>query len=147
MLCLLLTLFGMVILSGCNKTYPPTLIPDHIIPLTEDTLNETIKTSPGYLLVHFTSYDPDCGYCIPSNPYIDELTQNYTISLKVARMHWEPWTDHTYRTPAIKKQFNIKGIPLLILYKDGRETWRGFGYTDETHKKLEAQLENCCQIP
>ena len=137
--CLPIIIFLLLTISGCDR-YQKIILPEHVIEVNEDNIAETIRTSQGILLVHFTSYDPRCGYCAPSNPYTDELTENYIPALKVARIHWEPWTDYSN----LKHEYNILGIPLYVLYKDGTETWRAYGYTRETHRDLESQLEACC---
>ena len=35
------------------------------------------------------------------------------------------------QNPVVANTMNIKAIPLLILYKDGKEVWRNMGLTDE----------------
>jgi len=143
-LLLALVLLGSAALTGCKKTFPPVKMPIEVTALSDETIQPKIAASRGYLLVHFTSYDPHCGYCVDSNPYADKLAQKYLTTLEVARIHWEPWTDYADRSGAIKKQFGIRGIPMFVLYKDGREVWRAFGYTVETLNALQAQLQRCC---
>ena len=126
--------------SRQNSVSPP----DGMIALTDDTINHTIKNSTGHLLVHFTSYDPNCGYCSESNPYIDQLMLDYKHKLKVGRISWEPWNSHRKQSPTITKQYWIRGLPMFIYYKDGQEIWRGTGYTDDNTNKITKLLKNCC---
>ncbi len=132
-----------ILLAIFSRQYSPYNIPEEILTLKEDSILNEIKNSNGYLLVHFSSYDPNCGYCARSNPYIDKLAKQYVSRLKVARLTWEPWTDYV-KSVEIETQFRIRGIPLYILYQDGQELWHGHGFTEATLEKLESLLVQCC---
>lgn len=141
---LTLIVLSMNIISSCSDNQSNFIPPDGMTRLTDNTITKTIEKSTGHLLVHFTSYDENCGYCIKSNPYIEEVMQDYKDHLKVARISWEPWDSHAEQSKAIKKEYWIKGIPMVILYKDGEELWRATGDTPENKIKLTELLTNCC---
>ena len=129
---------------GCTDIQPPINTPEGMIKLTDSTINNVIKYSDGYLLVHFSSYDPNCGYCSDSNPYIDEIMQIYKNNLKIARITWEPWSSYSTKSKSTTDQYWIRGIPMVILYKNGQEIWRGTGHTSENTNKIEELLKECC---
>lgn len=129
---------------GCTDNQPTINTPEGMIKLTDITIDNTIKYSDGYLLVHFSSYDPNCGYCENSNPYIDEVMQNHKNSLKVARITWEPWNSYSTKSKSITDHYWIRGIPMFILYNNGQEIWRGTGHTTENTNKIEELLKECC---
>lgn len=108
--------------------------------VTDDTLNKTIESSEGYLLIHFSSYDPNCGYCIASNEYINKLSIQHELILTVTRMTWEPWNSYKSKSKEITKQYQIVGIPKFILLNNGTEIWRATGNTDDNKNKLEELL-------
>lgn len=131
-------------ISGCSDNQSNFTPPDGMTRLTDNTITEMIEGSTGHLLVHFTSYDTNCGYCIKSNPYIEKVMQDYNDRLKVARISWEPWGSYAEQSKSIKKEYWIRGIPMVALYKDGEELWRGTGNTPENKNKLAELLKNCC---
>ena len=62
--------------------------------ITKMTVNDVeygVNDLEGYYLVHFTSYDTNCGYCTPSNRFIDGLAEQYYGKLGFGRISWEPW--------------------------------------------------------
>lgn len=139
-----LIVLSMSLFTGCSDNQSNFTPPDGMTRLTDDTITETIENSIGHLLVHFTSYDTNCGYCIKSNPYIEDVMQSYKGRLKVARISWEPWRSYAKQSKSIKKEYWIRGIPMVVLYKDGEELWRGTGNTPENKNKLADLLKDCC---
>ena len=140
-----LIVFSMNFISGCGDNQSNFIPPDGMTRLTDDTITKMIGDSTGHLLVHFTSYDEGCGYCMNSNLYIEEVMQNYKDKLKVARISWEPWRSYAKQSKAIKKEYLITGVPMVVLYKDGKELWRATGDTPENDIKLTELLTNCCR--
>lgn len=136
--------FSMSLITGCSDNQSNFTPPDGMTRLTDNTITGMIEISTGHLLVHFTSYDTNCGYCIKSNPYIEEVMLDYKDRLKVARISWEPWGSYAEQSKSIKKEYWIRGIPMVVLYKDGEELWRGTGNTPENKNKLAELLKNCC---
>lgn len=130
-------------ISGCSDNQSNFTPPDGMTRLTDNTITKMIGDSTGHLLVHFTSYDEGCGYCMNSNLYIEGVMRNYKDKLNVARISWEPWSSYT-KSKAIKKEYLINGIPMLVLYKDGKELWRATGDTPENDIKLTELLTKCC---
>lgn len=54
-----------------------------------------------------------CGPCKMIAPILDEVSQTYQDKLQVAKMN----VDENREIPA---KFNIRGIPTLMLFKDGQ---------------------------
>ena len=55
-----------------------------------------------------------CGPCKMIAPVLDELAGTYGDKLQIAKMN----VDENQNVPA---QFGIRGIPTLILFKDGKQ--------------------------
>ena len=133
-----------MVLASCGHSSPPALV-DGMLQLDDGNINSTIESSSGYLLVHFTSYDSNCGYCVDSNGFIREVLKEYANAPQFARIHWEPWHKGAEISPKVYKEYWIRGLPMLVLYNNGKEEWRGTGYTDALYTELAQQLESCCQ--
>lgn len=124
-------------LSGCGNA--DRLQDASILHVDDETLTPTIESSKGFLLAHFSSYDPNCGYCIGSNTEVAALSRRYGVS--IARLTWEPWQS-LETSSDLREEYWIRGLPTMILYKDGKELWRGTGNTEEHFDKLAALLDD-----
>jgi thioredoxin 1 len=62
-----------------------------------------------------------CGPCRMVEPVVETIAEEYDGKLLVARMD----VDSNRQTPA---HYGIRGIPTLILFKDGAEATRIVGY-------------------
>lgn len=129
-------------ITGCNEK--PVSTPENILTLSDATISDTIENNSGYLLIHFTSYDENCGYCADSNPYINKIAETHKRKLTVARRSWEPWKSYANESKPVKIKFNIRGIPMFILIKNDKEIWRGTGHTDVNINKIEELMKQCC---
>jgi thioredoxin 2 len=70
------------------------------------------------VLVDF--YADWCGPCKVMAPLLDDLAAARAGELLVAKLD-------TVRDPALSARFGIRGIPTLILFRDGREASRSTG--------------------
>lgn len=70
------------------------------------------------ILVDF--YADWCGPCKVMAPLLDELAAERAGEVLVAKLD-------TDRDPAISARFGIRGIPTLIVFRDGRESARATG--------------------
>ncbi len=62
-----------------------------------------------------------CGPCKALAPIVDEVAKDFSGQLKVMKMD----VDRNSATPA---RFNIRGIPALLLFKDGKLADQIVGY-------------------
>lgn len=72
-----------------------------------------------------------CGPCKKLKPIVYKLEKKYTDKMEVLAIDVD-------KENVLANQMNITGIPLLILYKSGKEVWRNMGLI--TEKDLEAVL-------
>ncbi len=83
---------------------------EHIHYVTDDTFEADVLHSQQPVLVDY--WAEWCGPCKMIAPILDEIATEYAGKLKVAKVN----IDDNQATPA---KFGIRGIPTLMLFKNG----------------------------
>ena len=83
---------------------------DQIVYVTDDSFDEDVLQSDVPVLVDY--WAEWCGPCKMIAPILEEVVSEYAGKLKVAKLN----IDENPNTPP---KFGIRGIPTLILFKDG----------------------------
>ncbi|MCH8076241.1 MAG: thioredoxin [SAR324 cluster bacterium] len=83
---------------------------EKVVHLTEDTFDQGI--SNGLTLVDF--WAEWCGPCKALAPTIDQIAEDYQEKVTVAKVDIDA-------NPNIPGKFGIRGIPTVILFKDGEQ--------------------------
>lgn len=81
------------------------------IEVTDKTFEEKVLKSDQPVLVDF--WAAWCGPCRMIAPTVEALANEYSGKATVAKMN----VDENQMTPT---QYNIRGIPTLLLFKDGK---------------------------
>ncbi|MGQ9860070.1 MAG: thioredoxin [Thermodesulfobacteriota bacterium] len=82
----------------------------HVTEVSDATFEREILQSDMPTLVDF--WAPWCGPCRVVGPIVEELAAQYSGRIKVAKMN----VDNNPVTPG---KYGIRGIPTIILFKDG----------------------------
>ena len=83
---------------------------DNILHISDDSLQEEVLDSELPVLVDY--WAEWCGPCKMIAPILDEVAQEYSGKLKIAKLN----IDENQLTPP---KFGIRGIPTLMLFKGG----------------------------
>lgn len=91
---------------------------DEIIKVTDETFDQEVLQDHLPILVDF--WAEWCGPCQTINPILEALAVDMKGTLKVTKMN----IDDCPNTPT---EYGVRGIPTLILFKDGKMTSRKVG--------------------
>ncbi len=83
---------------------------EHILHVSDDTFESEVLKSGTPVLVDF--WAEWCGPCKMIAPTLDEVAKEYSGRLKVAKVNVD-------QNQGIPPKYGIRGIPTLILFKNG----------------------------
>jgi len=84
---------------------------NHIKHVSDDSFDKEVLQSQTPVLVDY--WAEWCGPCKMIAPVLEDLARDYAGKLTVAKLDIDA-------NPGITNQFGIRGIPTLILFKDGK---------------------------
>ena len=104
---------------------------DKVKTVTDGDFGESVKS--GLVLVDF--WAEWCAPCRRLAPTVDQLAEDYSGRLTVAKMNVD-------ENPVTPPNFMIRGIPTLLLFKDGdlKETVVGLAAKDDLAKMIDKHL-------
>jgi thioredoxin 1 len=101
----------------------------HTFEVTDQSFATDVLASDSYVLVDF--WADWCQPCRMIAPFVEEVAEKYEGKLRVAKMDVDAH-------PNTMMQYDIQGIPTLILFKGGKPVHRIVGF--HNGKALEAEL-------
>lgn len=83
---------------------------DQIVYVSDATFDDDVLKAAGPVLVDF--WADWCGPCKMIAPILDDISKDYAGKLKVAKLNID-------ENPATPPKYGIRGIPTLMLFKNG----------------------------
>jgi thioredoxin 1 len=104
-----------------------------IVEITDANFDQLVLKSEQPVLIDF--WAAWCGPCRALAPIVDEIAQSYTGRVKVGKMD----VDKNAATP---QRYGVRGIPTLLLFKDGQVKEQIVGYVarDVIEKALDKNV-------
>jgi thioredoxin len=112
---------------------------DKIKQISDASFETDVTNHAGLVLVDF--WAPWCGPCKAMMPLLDEIAGEYEGRLTIGKINADE------NKPLLGK-YNVRGIPAMILFKDGAEAARLVGATTRTRfvAFLEPHLEAAAEL-
>ena len=106
---------------------------DKIVHLSDNSFDTDVLKAEGPILVDF--WAEWCGPCKMIAPILDEIATEYEGKLTIAKLNID-------ENPATAPKFGIRGIPTLLLFKNGAVAPTKVGALSKTQLKefLDANL-------
>lgn len=99
---------------------------DKIIHITDASFDKDVLKASSPVLVDF--WAAWCGPCKMIAPILDEVSQEYTGKLTIAKLNID-------ENPATAPKYGIRGIPTLLLFKNGSVAATKVGALSKTQLK------------
>ncbi|MDF7666431.1 thioredoxin TrxA [Orbaceae bacterium ESL0727] len=105
----------------------------NIIALSEATFDKITTESDKPVLVDF--WAEWCGPCKMVAPILEEIAQEYSDKIVIAKLNVE-------ENPSVSPRFGIRGIPTLLIFKQGKVVATQVGALSKAQLKsfIDAQL-------
>jgi thioredoxin len=84
---------------------------EHVVHITDANFEDQVVKAGKPVLIDF--WAEWCGPCKMIAPMLDEIAAEYRDKLTIAKLN----IDENPKTP---QRFNVRGIPTLILFKNGQ---------------------------
>jgi thioredoxin 2 len=102
----------------CGKCKSPLPVSTQPVVVTDANFrDEVVRSSLPVLLDLWAAW---CGPCRMMEPTINELAAELTGRMRVGKLNID-------ENPQTAERFNVRGIPTLLVFKDGREVDRIIG--------------------
>ncbi|HET9531287.1 MAG TPA: thioredoxin TrxC [Blastocatellia bacterium] len=106
------------LLPVCGRCKTPLPIQNKPVTVTDATFAAEVERSP--LPVLLDAWAPWCGPCRIVAPVVDQLAAEMAGRVRVAKLNVD-------ENPSTAARFNIRSIPTLLIFKEGRELDRIIG--------------------
>lgn len=125
--------------ARCGKCHTPLVIgsftgaPVRPVKVTDASFQQEVLGSTGTVLVDF--WASWCGACRMVTPVLDQLAQEFTGRVKIAKLNVD-------ENPITSSRYGIRSIPSLLFFKNGSlvNTVTGALSKEELKRRVQAAL-------
>src|SRR5437762_8626913 len=110
-----------------KRSFKRSIMNRYVHDINEAALDDELLQSDEPILVDF--WAPWCGPCRAMSPAVEAAAEKLAGDAKVYKINVDD-------KPSVSPRFNLRGIPTLILFKDGREMNRLVGLS--SREQIEA---------
>ncbi len=90
----------------------------NVLTLTETNFDEEVLASETPVIVDY--WAPWCGPCRMLGPVIEQIAEERSATIKVGKVNVD-------EEPALADRAGVRGIPYVVLYRDGKPTSHAVG--------------------
>jgi thioredoxin 1 len=105
-----------------NESKEQQTMSEHVKDITDGTFEAEVMKSTVPVLVDF--WAEWCGPCRAMTPIVESVAQKFAGKAKIVKINVDD-------NQSVTQRFGIKGIPTMIVFKDGKEAERIVGATNE----------------
>ncbi len=109
---------------------------EHLKHVTDANFEDEVLKASGPVLVDF--WAQWCGPCKMIAPVLDELAEEYAGKLQICKLDVDA-------NPNTAPKYNVKGIPTLIIFKNGNVEAKKVGAMSKS--QLAAFIESTIYVP
>ncbi|MBB5876127.1 MULTISPECIES: thioredoxin [Xanthomonas] len=109
-------------------------MPSKLISLTDATFAEQVLQSSGPVLVDF--WAEWCAPCKQLLPIVDDIAEEYAGEARICKINADENKDTA-------QQFQVRGLPTMILFMDGKEKARLVGLVSKT--RIAQVIDECLE--
>jgi thioredoxin len=106
---------GEPVCGRCKSSLTESVQP---VTITDQNFAAEVERSPLPVLVDFGA--PWCGPCRMVSPVADQLAQEFSGKVRVGKLNVD-------ENPSTSVRFQVQSIPMLLIFKDGKEVDRLIG--------------------
>jgi len=116
----------------CGKCRQSLDMRSHVVPvdLGDASMDAFLQVANLPVLVDF--YSPTCGPCARLSPLLDSFARQFLGRIIVAKVD-------TSKNPGCSAHFQIRGVPTLIFFKNGRAVEQILGLPDANQLKVKME--------
>lgn len=96
----------------CGQCHQLLHFPDKPIDISKELFEKEVLNWPGLVLVDF--WAPWCGHCRNLNPVIEQIAKEHSGLVKIVKVNTQIETE-------LALDFQVRGIPMLVLYQNGKK--------------------------